>query len=217
MTTDELILQLAKSARPVAPLPPPSARALRWLLMAAMAAAVAVIAIGPRTNLDAAVTQPAFAASLLALIIAMVSAAVAAMAMSVPGAERSTRLRVLPIAAVAAWVATWLLRLATSPARHPRLFHVGCAVEIAVLGVVLGWTLVAMLRRAAPLQPAWTAAIAAIAAVTVASAATQVICPIDDPAHQLVGHVLVAAAVGLGAFVAGRGRLARRRLATRRS
>lgn len=210
MKTDELILQLAKSAGPVTPLPPPSVRAWRWLATAMLLAAVAVIAIGPRADLGAAVRRPAFVASLLALIVATMSAAVVAMAMSVPGAEGSPRRRVLPIASIVAWAAAWLLMLATSPARHARLFHAGCAIEIAVLGAISGWALVAMLRRAAPLQPAWTAGIAAIAAVTIASAATQVICPIDDPAHQLIGHVLVAAVVGLTAFVVGRVRLAAR-------
>lgn len=207
MKTDELILQLAKSAAPVRLLPPPFARTLRWLAMATMVGAVAVTAIGPRADLAAAVTRPAVLASLLALLIAAVSAAAAAMTMSVPGVERSPAQRAVPIAAIVAWAGTWLLMMATSPAGHARLFHAGCAIEIAVLGVACGWTLVAMLRRAAPLKPAWTAGIAAIAAVTVASAATQLICPIDDPAHQLVGHVLVAAVVGLTAFIVGRGRL----------
>jgi len=216
MKTDELILELAKSAGPVTRLAPPSVRVWRWLGMAATLAAVAVIAIGPRADLGAAVTRPAFVASLLALLVATVSAAAVALAMSVPGAERSPRQRVLPIAAVVAWALTWLLMIATSSAGHARLIHAGCAIEIAVLGMVSGWTLLTMLRRAAPLQPAWTAGIAAIAAVTVASAATQVICPIDDPAHQLVGHVLIAALVGLAAFVVGRGRLARTWIGTRR-
>ena len=44
MKTDELILELAKSARPVTPLAPPSVRVWRWLGMAATLAAVAVSA-----------------------------------------------------------------------------------------------------------------------------------------------------------------------------
>lgn len=207
MTTDELILQLAQSATAVKRLAPPSTRTFRWLLVAASMAVAAVIAIGPRADLDAAVTKPAFVLSLAALIGAAVSAAAVALAMSVPGTERSPRRRALPVAAVVAWAATWLLVLATSPG-HARLFHAGCAVEIAALSGVCGWVLVGMLRQAAPLLPAWTSAIAAIASVTVGAAATQVICPIDDPRHQLVGHVLVAVVVGVAAFIVGRGRLA---------
>ncbi len=216
MKTDALILELAKSAGPVTPLPPPTVRLLRWIAMAAVIATAAVLAIGPRADLGAALTRPAFLASLLAMLIATVSGAAAALVMSVPGAERSPRQRVLPIAAAVAWVGTWLLMMVTSPAGQTRLFHAGCAIEIAVLSVVSGWALLTMTRRAAPLQPGWTAGIAAIAAVTVASAATQVICPVDDPAHQLVGHVLIAAAVGLAGFVVGRGRLVWRRSGTRR-
>jgi hypothetical protein len=213
--TDELILELAKTAGPVTPLARPSIRLGRWAGMTTMVAALAVVAIGPRADLGAALARPAFMSSLLALLVAGVSAAASALTLSVPGAERSPRLRALPLAALVAWPMTWLVAMATGAADHARLVHAGCVIEIAVLAVVSGWTLLAMLRRAAPLQPAWTAAIAAIAAVTVASAATQVICPIDDPAHQLLSHVLIAAAVGLGGFLIGRGWLAGRRLGPR--
>ena len=43
---------------------------------------------------------------------------------------------------------------------------------IAGLAIIPGWTLFAMLRGAAPLQPAWTAAFATLAAVAIAVAAT---------------------------------------------
>ena len=111
MTTDELILQLTKSAVPVRPLPSPSVRLLRWVAVATMLGAVAVIAIGPRADLSTAISHWAFVASLLALLIAMVSAGAAALIMSVPGAERSPRNRVLPIAAAVAWVLAYFLRV----------------------------------------------------------------------------------------------------------
>ena len=174
-----------------------------------MIAAASVIAIGPRARLGAAITQPAFAVSLVALLMATVSAAAVALTMRVPGAERSPRRRAWPIAAVVVWVTSWLLMLAVSPAGHSRVFHTGWAIQIGVLGAISGWILLAMLRKAAPLQPRWTAGMAAMAAVTLASAATQVICPIDDPAHQLIGHVLIASAVGLAGFIVGQRRLSR--------
>jgi hypothetical protein len=66
-----------------------------------------------------------------------------------------------------------------------------------------------MLRRASALQPRWTAGLATLAAAALAAVAVQLICPIDDPAHQIVSHVttvLVLVAVGA---LAGRQALTR--------
>ena len=52
---------------------------------------------------------------------------------------------------------------------------------------------------------AWSAALATLASVALGAAATQFLCPIDDPAHQLVGHVLPVAFLSVwGAIVGGR-------------
>jgi hypothetical protein len=202
--TDELIVQLAKSAEPVTPLPPLSIRLAQWLGLAIALAAVGVFAIGPRADLGSVLTRPVFAASLLALLVATVSSAAAAFVLSVPGAERSAFQRVLPILATAAWPVAWLLAMsATTDRGTTRLFHAACAIEIAVVAGISGAALLAMLRRAAPLRPGWTAAIASLAAVAIGAAMTQIICPIDDPAHVLIGHVLVAVLVGLVGCVVG--------------
>jgi hypothetical protein len=62
----------------------------------------------------------------------------------------------------------------------------------------------AMLRRAAPLRRTWSAALATLAAVALGAAATQFLCPIDDPAHLLVGHLLPVASLAIGGAIAGR-------------
>jgi hypothetical protein len=61
-----------------------------------------------------------------------------------------------------------------------------------------------MLRRAAPLRLGWSAALATLAGMGLGAAATQLICPIDDPAHQLVGHLLPAAVFVVIGTIAGR-------------
>jgi hypothetical protein len=208
--TEDLILQLATSAAPVTPLAAPSIRLVRWMAVSALVTAVAIVAIGARHDLIAAAARPAFTASLVALLLATVSAAAAALMLSVPGAERSPLQRALPMVAAAAWPAAWLAAMTTHAAPGGvRLFHSACAIEIAALGAASGWVLFVMIRRAAPIRPGWTAGVASLAAITSASAATQVICPIDDPAHQLLGHVLVAAVLGLAGFLTGQ-RLLRR-------
>src|SRR4029078_13065040 len=127
----------------------------------------------------------------------------AAFTLSVPGAERSPMQRVVPIAAVAAWPALLLVLLTSGGDAVTRVLALPvnwpCGLKITVLSLVPGWMILAMLRRAAPLQRVWTAASASLGAVALAAAATQFVCPVDDPAHQLVGHVLpVALLTALG-------------------
>jgi hypothetical protein len=54
-----------------------------------------------------------------------------------------------------------------------------------------------MLRGAAPLRHRWSAGLATLAALALAAAGTQFICPIDDPAHYLVGHFAPVAALAI--------------------
>ena len=60
MRTDELIVQLARAAGPVRPLPGPSVRLARWTAAAVPLAALGVIVIGPRKDILTAIYQPTF-------------------------------------------------------------------------------------------------------------------------------------------------------------
>jgi len=203
--TDDLIVQLARSARPVTPLRPPVVRAAWWFAAAVGVMIGAVVAIGPRADLAAALGRPAFLGSIAVLLIALASAAPAAFMLSVPGAGRSRALHVLPVLAVAAWPAIWLVVLAEAGApvvQRPTPFHWACAIEIVLCALATGGLLFAMVSRAAPLRPGWTAVVASLAGIAAGTAATQLICPLDDPRHQLIGHVLTAVVV-LGAGLLG--------------
>jgi hypothetical protein len=50
---------------------------------------------------------------------------------------------------------------------------------------------------------AWPIMLATLAAVALAAVATQLICPIDDPAHQLVGHLMPVAILSVLGALAG--------------
>jgi hypothetical protein len=80
--------------------------------------------------------------------------------------------------------------------------HVACLIEIAGLGVVPGWALFAMLRRAAPLERAWSARRSR--GTLGQRGGDSFVCPIDDPAHQLVGHVLPVVVLSTLGAIAGR-------------
>lgn len=207
MRTDELIVRLARAAKPVTPLPPPAVRAVRWLAAALLVMFVAIAVVGPRADLAAALGQPFFIASLAALLLTLVSGASAALALSVPGAERSRAQHVLPVLAAATWSAIWFVVWSTEDApagRRTAPLHWACAIQIAVSALAVGWLLLAMVARAAPLRPLLTAAVACLASMAGGAFVAQVFCPIDDARHQLVGHVLIGLIVAGAGLLVGR-------------
>jgi hypothetical protein len=192
--TDELIVQLARAAGPVRRLPAPSARLAQWTAVAIPVAALGVIVIRPRADFLTVIHQPMFVGVAAATLMTALFSAASAFVLSVPGAERSPLQRVAPLLAGGAWalVLVVLLTMGSDPMRRLLAlpFHWACLIEIVGLSVVPAWMLFAMLRRAAPLRLTWSAALATLAALAMSAVATQVICPIDDPAHQIVGHFL---------------------------
>jgi hypothetical protein len=206
--TDELIVQLAREAGPVQPLAPPSVRLARWTAAAVPMSALGVIAFGPRGDVLTAIHQPVFVGLAVASLVTALLSAAGAFVLSVPGAERSPLQRVMPLVAGSLWALVLVVLLITGgdPVRRVLDFplHPACVIEIAAVGVVPGWALFAMLRRAAPLRRAWSAGLATLAAVALGAVATQFICPLDDPAHQLVGHVLPVAFLAVFGAIAGR-------------
>jgi hypothetical protein len=206
--TDELIVQLARAAGPVHPLPSPSARLARWIAVVLPITALGVIVMHPRVDLGAALQDPRFVGRALATVATALLSAASAFVLSVPGAERSPFQRAVPLLAGGLWALVLTLFLIDGGNPVPRLatlpFNPPCIYQIIGLSVVPGLALFAMLRRAAPLQPAWSAALATLAAAALSAAGTQMICPVDDPAHQLVGHVVPVIALTVIGGVVGR-------------
>jgi hypothetical protein len=170
--------------------------------------ALGVILIGPRADVLTALRQPTFIALAATTLAAALFSAASALLLSVPGAERSPLQRAVPMLAVIGWVLA-LVRLLTiggDPARRLLALpvHWACIIEIAALGLIPGWALFNMVRRAAPLRPVWSAALATLAALALGAAGTQFICPIDDPAHQLIGHALPVALLTVFGALIGR-------------
>jgi hypothetical protein len=201
--TDDLIVELARQATPVTPLASPTVRLTRWAAAMVVFAAAGVSLLGPRQDLLDALRQPVYAARLATTLLTAILAAAAAFMLSVPGAERARAQRVIPWVALGGWavlLAALLVgggkpvaRLVAFPVNWP------CSFKILGFSVISGTALFVALRRAAPLEPLWTASVAALAATAFGAVATQFVCPVDDPAHQLVGHVLpvvVLAAIG---------------------
>jgi hypothetical protein len=183
-------------------------RLARWTAAAVPVTAIGLIVIGPRVDVWTAIYQPTFVAIAVATLATALLSAAGAFVLSVPGVERSPLQRAVPLVAGAAWALGLVVLLTRGGNPVQRVlalpFHWACLIEIAGLSIVPGWALFAMLRRAAPLRRTWSAALATLAAVALAAVATQIICPVDDPAHQLVGHVLPVAFLSVWGAIVGR-------------
>jgi hypothetical protein len=156
--------------------------------------AIGVVLLGPRPDLEQALTQPAYTLRLITTVFAAALASVAAFSMSVPDADRSMLQQIVAYAAFASWVVVLAALLVAGGHATARLraFPVNwpCSAKILGFSLLPAATLFVSLRRAAPLQLVQSAALAALGATALGAVATQFICPVDDPAHQLVGHVV---------------------------
>src|SRR4030095_4523619 len=140
------------------------------------------------------VGQAAFLARAVTTILTALVAAVCAFRLSIPDADRPRIQYFLPFVALGAWAMLLVVLLASGGDSWTRLaalpINWPCGVKITGLSIVPGCVLFVMLRHAAPLQRGGRAMTPALAATTLAAPATQFICPVDDPAHQIVGHVV---------------------------
>ena len=205
---DRLIRGLAADLEPVRRLPAPGLRALSWLgAVVAIAAGLALFADLPAMaeRLTAAPDMwLATAGSTLTAILA----AVAAFELSLPDRNRAWAL--LPLPAALLWIGAsglGCLRVWFVPDTHVAALGEArdCLMFIVGLSVPLSAMLIVMLRRACPLQPGLTAAIAGLACAAAAATLLNFFHPFDAAATDLVVHaVAVALVIGVNQALGSR-------------
>src|SRR5215470_6462162 len=102
MDTDELIEHLAESRERVQRLPPPWIRAAIWLALSAPYVVAVVLAMPPRADLAVKLGDPRFLVEQIAALLTGVTAAVAALATTIPGFDR--RIVLFPVLPLAVWL-----------------------------------------------------------------------------------------------------------------
>ena len=205
MRTEQLIADLASRVTPVRPLPSPAVRFAGWSAAAMASAALGLAVFGPRPGLEQVVAQPAFVTTAVLAIAAAALAAMSALILAIPGAERSPAWRVLALGLLAPWGALGLAGVVRAGGFAAASDWYVCFARVIAIGLIPAWVAVGMLRCAAPLRWAAAGALAALAAIAVGSGAIQFICPLDDAAHTLLGHYGPALiATGLGALAGAR-------------
>src|SRR6478752_7290591 len=199
----ELIDRLVRDATPVRPLASPVVRLARWTLAASLCLASGVAWVHLRHDIGETLWTASFLVQAGLLIGAALLAAAAALVVSVPGAEPTPATRWLPLLAIIAW-AGWLLAAIIGQPEESRVWWPTpapqCGVDISLLGLLPGVLLWSLVRRAAPLRPAWTGLLATLTAAAVGALGTQLICSNNGAAHLLFWHfgpVLFLTAVGI--------------------
>jgi hypothetical protein len=206
-STEQLIQDLAATARPVRPLARPHVRAAIWLALSLGYVAAIMFALSPRADLSLELSDPPFIIEEFAALATGVAAAVAAFATVVPGSSR--RWVILPLLPLAIWLGSLgpgcirelkQFGLYGIPLEHNLL----CFPSIILLGAVPALTMGLMLRRGAPLTPHLSSALGGLAAAGIGNAGVRLIHPEDVTVMLLVWHV--GGVMGLSILAGSAGR-----------
>ena len=205
MRTEDFIVELAGRAEPVRPLSSHSVRLASWLALAIACASAAILFLGVRLDAATVFSTPAFLQTGIVAAAAAAVAAAAALILAIPGAERTPALRTGALGLIALWAGF----LGTAIIRGGHGFALAsdwpvCFARVALIAAVPAAGLFLMVRRAAPLRPAWTGGLAAVAAASIGGLAIQFVCPNVDPGHAWLGHFSPILMLGALGAVAGR-------------
>jgi hypothetical protein len=205
--TPELIDALVACATPVRRLRPPVLRACLWLALAGVVLALLAVGHGVRSDLVARLHQPAFAVSMVAALATGILAAVAAFAISLP--DRSRWWLLLPVPALAAWIATigygcfadWV-SIGPDGVRAGETLR--CFATLVLTSVPLSIALAVMLRYAALLRAGAVAAMGGLAVAAITATALSLLHDLDATAMILVWNLGTAALITGAASLFGR-------------
>jgi hypothetical protein len=204
MNTDDLVQKLADGLEPAVPLQRPAARAGVWFAGAVLYIAALAIGMGFINGYPDGVDVRSWAVQIAAVVTSLLAGA-AAFASVIPGL--SSRSRFLAIAAAV----LWLVILATTSTGDADWSAVSSATHewwcvgfIVAGGAPLLVVLARMLRRGAPLNPATTAAFAALSVAALANVGACISLPHANNAITLAWHGGVIAAAAMGAAACGR-------------
>lgn len=208
MNTNDLIDNLARGLKPIAPLWPPGKRAAAWSLGAVVYLGLVVVGISAVTARGGGAGAGFWVSQIVAVVMGLLATR-AAFVSVVPGLPQRSRVWA-PLAAVV-WLGTLV---AASPRDLDWATVLGASHEwvcvgfIVVGGAPLMWVLAVMLRRGAPLEPATTAAFAALAVGALANVGACLSLPHANNAVTFAWHggvvlalVAVAALTGHLVFV----------------
>lgn len=197
MESEKLVRSLCGDLRPVRPLRSLELRSLLWGGFALVCVSIGAIGFGVRADLVRKAQDLGFLGRGVLLFLLFILSTRSAFLLSVPGAEQRAGARMLPIAAILAWIGFVAARGWPDAALTSGW---SCIVRMSGLALAPTISALVMLRRAAPLSREWTGGLALLSAGSLAMLGTQIVCVRDDAPHLLVWHfgpLLAATVVGI--------------------
>jgi len=203
MKTEDLILTLCESAQPVRRLPPPTRRAFGWFGVAIPVVATIALIMGLRPDLGLRMAEPAFVIELGACALTAFCAAIAGLALSIPGTPKLWAL--LPVPPMLVWLAgfgrqcilEWLAPESGELLSGP---HLHCLPDIALITAIPTIVLLLMLRRSACFEPRLPVLLGGLAAAALAHGGLSLAHPEDAGLLVLIFQFV---AVGILTFALG--------------
>jgi len=187
--TDELIATLAARAAPVKRVAPPALAAAGWLAMAVLVLGIPVGLGGLRHDIEERLMLPHEQLNLLAALATGITAALAAFHLALP--DRSPRWALLPLPFAIFWVSGLGMGCITDFLENgfPALStSFQCMAWVVGFGIPLSAGMLWMTRHAAPIRPAPVAALAGLAAASIASVGLSLVHHLDAAAMVLIWH-----------------------------
>ena len=203
--TEEVLADLVADLRPVQRLAAPGWRAAGWLATAAAIVGAAVAWHGLRPDIGARLALPYEVGQWLASVATGVLAAVAAFLVALP--DRSPRWALLPLPALAVWLASLGWGCFADLARMgPQALALGtswsCLRFIIGVGLPLLGSMLWVLRHAASIRPVPVALLGGLAAAPLCSAGLSLFHHLDAALMILLWHGgAMALVIGLGGAV----------------
>jgi hypothetical protein len=208
MDTDAFIARIAEDAEPVRQLRPPWQRTLFWVALGVPPLVLVIAGHGLDVGLDSIIGDRRLLLEQAAALTTAVSAAVAAFASTVPGANRKWLW--VPAIPLAVWLLTVgkgcvddIFRL--GPDALSLRLDTGCLLPMVLIGIVPTIAMVVMLRRGAPLSPRLSLALGALATAAIVNFGLRLFHVGDISLMVLVWHFgLVAVLSALAGIAAPR-------------
>src|SRR3974390_2816787 len=195
---ERLIRNLASDLGPVRRLRPPIVRALGWLAVVAATAIILAMFANVSAMEHRLVAAPDMWLAVIGSVLTAILAVIAAFQLSLPDASRAWAM--VPLPAALFWIiasGVGCSRVWIVPGTHVADLSEArdCLIFIIGLSLPLSALLIVMLRRACPLLPGLTAAIAGLAAAATAATLLNFFHPFDAAATDLAVHALAVALV----------------------
>ncbi len=207
MRTNDLISNLAENVTPVRRLPPFSRRFALFLFLGSALGTLTIGYFGFRRDLALVASTFFFQLQTVALASLFVLSTRLALLLSVPG-ERVSPLQQKVIwgslvLSLSALVAASLPHFSEEALTHTLATSGNCIRYVGVVGLAYGIVFLSYLRKAAPLYPLQTGALALFSTGSLSALIVHFLCKSTAPLHLLLGHYLPLAVVTVAGLVLG--------------